>query len=283
MVSLPVSSSSAPDADLAPIRAAFDLHCHILPAWDDGPKTLETTLLMVQRALESGIQIIAATPHVGRAFKGVEHPASSIAGAAAKLQTELDARHLSVQIVPGAEILLGSVDLLRAGGPLPEWTLAGAGKYALVESPFGSWPDFGNNLLYELMVRGVRPIIAHPERYRDVQKDIAKIERAVSQGALLQITAGSVLGQTTKEMHLCALKLLDAGWVHLVASDAHNATHAWPGETISAVEKRVGAPRARQIYEANPRAILDGQPVPAQLPIRKAASPSFLSRLLGKR
>lgn len=263
----------------APIRAAFDLHCHILPAWDDGPKTLEQSLTMIERALASGIETIVATPHVGRAFRGVEHPASEIPHGVERLQAELDARGLAVKIVPGAEILLGSVDVRREGGLLPQWTVGGMGKYALVESPYGSWPNFGNELLYELGRRSVQPIIAHPERYVDVQKDIAKIEAAVTQSALLQITAGSILGQTTKEMQSCALRLLDAGWVHLVASDAHNNSHAWPGEAIKAVEKRVGSARARQIFEDNPRAILEGQPIARQIAPEKSSS--GLSRLFG--
>jgi protein-tyrosine phosphatase len=274
-----MASSSSSSA--APIRAAFDLHCHILPAWDDGPKTLDSTLRMIERAKNSGIETIVATPHVGRAFKGVEHPAASIAEGVEKLQAELDSRDMGVQILPGAELLLGSVDLLGDKGVLPEWTVANRGQYALVESPYSSWPNFGNNLLYELMLRGVRPIIAHPERYVDVQKDMAKIEGAVSQGALLQITAGSFLGQTGKEMNACALKLLDAGWVHIVSSDAHNSEHAWPGETIEFIENRIGAGRARQIFEDNPRAVLEGKPIPPQMAPEKAEkSGSVFSRFL---
>jgi protein-tyrosine phosphatase len=272
------SSSSTPSA---PIRAAFDLHCHILPAWDDGPKTLEIVLAMLERARQSGIETIIATPHVGRAFKGVEHDASLIPGGVEKLQAELDSRGIGVKILPGAEILLGSVDLLGDKGISENWTVANNRKYALVESPYRSWPDFGNNLLYELMRRGVRPIIAHPERYMDVQKDITKIEAAVTQGALLQITAGSILGQNGKEMLVCCQRLLDAGWVHIVASDAHNVDHAWPGEAIETVTKRIGAPRARQIFETNPRAIIEGKPIPTQIaPAKVEPSGSFFSRLM---
>jgi protein-tyrosine phosphatase len=272
------SSSSTPSA---PIRAALDLHCHILPAWDDGPKTLEGVLAMLERARQSGIDTIVATPHVGRAFKGVEHDASLIPQGVEKLQAELDSRGIGIKILPGAEILLGSVDLLGDKGISLHWTVANNQKYALVESPYRSWPDFGNNLLYQLMLRGVRPIIAHPERYMDVQKDIARIEHAVTQGALLQITAGSILGHNGKEMQVCSQRLLDAGWVHVVASDAHNGDHAWPGEAIEAVEKRIGGARARQIFETNPRAIIDGKPIPTQIPPQKVeVKGSFLSRLM---
>ncbi|RYG74577.1 tyrosine protein phosphatase [bacterium] len=255
-----------------------------MPAWDDGPKTLEGVLAMLERARTAGIETIVATPHVGRAFKGVEHPAESIAEGVEKLQAELDARGIAIKVLPGAEILLGSVDLLGEKGVLPHWTVGNEGKYALVESPYRSWPDFGNNLLYELMLRGVRPIIAHPERYVDVQKDLSKMETPVSQGALLQITAGSILGQHGKEMQVCAQRLLDAGWVHVIASDAHNPDHPWPGETIDAVVKRVGEPRARQIFEDNPRAILAGKAIPTQIaPAKAEGGRSLLGRLFGGR
>lgn len=267
----------------SPIRASYDLHCHILPAWDDGAKTLDETLAMLARAQTAGIETVTATPHVGRAFKGVEHAASEIAVGAAKLQSELDARGIAVKIVPGAEILLGSVDLLGDAGILPAWTYGGMGKYALIESPYRAWPEFGNSMVYQIKLRGVTPIIAHPERYIDVQKDIARMESAVSQGALLQITAGSILGQTERAMQKCALALLDAGLAHLVSSDAHNPTHAWPGETVDAVVKRVGESRARQMFENNPLAVLEGTSFPGQIAPEKGAGGGFLGRLLGAR
>ncbi|PQV64865.1 protein-tyrosine phosphatase [Abditibacterium utsteinense] len=272
------SSSSA-----APIGAPYDLHCHILPAWDDGAKTLDDSLQMLERAQKFGTTTIIATPHVGRAFRGVEHEASSIADGVEKLQTEVDARELKIKILPGAEILLGSVDLLGEAGVLPAWTVAGAGKYALIESPYRAWPEFGNSMVYQLKLRGVTPIIAHPERYLDVQKDIKRMENAISQGAILQITAGTILGQTDKAMQKCCFSLLDAGWAHLVASDAHNPGHAWPGETIEAVQKRVGEARARQIFEDNPRAVVEGSVFPVQVKPEKVESSSFMGRLFGGR
>ncbi len=266
-----------------PIHAATDLHCHILPGWDDGAKTLDETLAMLARARVAGIEIIIATPHVGRAFKGVEHPATEIAAGVAKLQCELDSRGVGIQIVPGAEILLGSVDILGDAGILPAWTVGGMGKYALIESPYRAWPEFGNSMVYQIKLRGVTPIIAHPERYIDVQKDIARMESAVSQGAILQVTAGSILGQTDRAMQKCALALLDAGLAHLVSSDAHNPTHAWPGEAVEAVVKRVGEPRARQIFENNPLAVVQGAPFPGQIAPEKSGGGGLLGRLFGAR
>lgn len=274
-----MSSLLAAASEDAPISAHTDLHCHILPAWDDGAKTLEDALQMLERARKCGTTTITATPHVGRAFRGVEHEAASIAEGVQKLQAEIDARGLGIQILPGAEILLGSVDLLGDAGVLPEWTVAGAGKYALIESPYRTWPEFGNSMVLQLKMRGVTPIIAHPERYIDVQKDIARIENALGNGAVLQITAGTLLGHNDKAMQKCCFALLDAGFAHLVSSDAHNVSHAWPGEAIEVVQKRVGTSRARQIFEANPRAVLEGKIFPVQIRPEKIESASLLGRL----
>ncbi len=267
---------------LAPIRAPYELHCHILPAWDDGAKTLEDALKMLARAQKAGISTIIATPHVGRAFRGVEHEAASIAAGVERLQKEVDARDLGIKILPGAEILLGSVDLMGEAGVFPEWTVAGAGKYALIESPYLAWPEFGNSIVHQLKLRGITPIIAHPERYKDVQKNIERMENAVNQGAILQITAGTILGQVDKAMQKCCMALLDAGFAHLIASDAHNPSHAWPGEAIEAVQKRVGEARARQIFEANPRAVVEGTIFPAQVRPEKSEGGSLLGRLFGR-
>ena len=266
-----------------PIRAPYDLHCHILPAWDDGAKTLEDSLQMLERAYKSGTSTVVATPHVGRAFRGVEHEAATIVDGVAKLQKEVDARKMELKLLPGAEIMLGSVDLLGETGVSPFWTVAGASKYALIESPYRAWPEFGNSMVHQLKLRGITPVIVHPERYLDVQKDIARMENAVGQGAVLQITAGTILGQTDKAMQKCCMALLDAGYAHLVASDAHNPTHAWPGETIEVVRKRVGEARARQIFEDNPRAIIEGLAFPIQVKPEKGASGSLLGRLFGNR
>ena len=277
-----MSSSPSASNGTAPICAPYDLHCHILPAWDDGAKTLEDSLAMLARAHKNGTTTITATPHVGRAFRGVEHEAESIADGVEKLQKVVDARGLEVKILPGAEILLGSVDLLGESGVLPSWTVAGAGKYALIESPYRAWPEFGNSMVHQLKLRGITPIIAHPERYLDVQKDIARMENAVGQGAVLQITAGTVLGQNDKAMQKCCMALLDAGFAHLVSSDAHNPGHAWPGEAIEVVKKRVGEARARQIFEANPRAIIEGSAFPVQIRPEKSGGGSLIGRLFGK-
>ncbi len=269
-----------------PITAPFDLHCHALPDWDDGPDNLDGSLALLGRAESAGTQTLVATPHIGRKWKHREnHSSEAIADAVERLNAAARARGLSIRVVPGAELLMGAIDIGGADEIKASWTYGNAGKWALIESPGVTWPTFGNHIVYELARRGIRSVLAHPERYADVQKDVNVLATALGQGALVQITAGVLSGQMAdKAMSRCAAQLLRAGMVHLVASDAHMAEHTMPGEVVAHVVERVGELRARQIFEDNPRAVLEGGSVAPQFDVapQAAASGSFWGKLWGR-
>ena len=268
------------------IRARYDLHCHALPAWDDGPDTLDDSLALLERAQGAGTQTLVATPHVGRNWKNREaHSSSHIPDAVEELNAAAAAKGLSIRVVPGAELLMGAIDIGGAGDIKASWTYGNAKKWALIESPGMTWPTFGNHIVYELARRGIRSVLAHPERYADVHKDPNILETALSQGALVQVTAGVISGQVNdKNMSKCVSNLFKLGMVHLVASDAHTANHTMPGEVVEEVVARVGEARARQIFEDNPKAVIEGTSVPPQHAVSSASSPGggFWSRLRGK-
>jgi protein-tyrosine phosphatase len=252
------SSLTTPTAGREQIVARVDLHCHLLPAWDDGPPTLDESLAMARRAAESGMTHIVVTPHVGRAFNGVEHPPEEIPPAVEKLQKEIDAAGINLTLVPGAEVLLGVVNF---GGRTinPNLTVGGGQKYALVESPYRHWPDFGESTLYQLSMSGITPIIAHPERYSQVIKDVGFFERTVNSGALLQITAGSLTGENGPQLKATAERLLELGWVAVISSDAHTSTHALPADAVDRVVEIVGPEQAKIILEDNPLRIVQNK------------------------
>ena len=269
-----------------PITARFDLHCHALPAWDDGPDTLEDSLALLERAQNCGTQTLVATPHVGRKWKHREaHTSEEIPGAVEQINAAAHARGLTIRVVPGAELLMGAIDIGGGDDINDSWTYAGRCKWALIESPNMAWPTFGNHIVYELARRGIRSVLAHPERYADVQKDINVLATALGQGALVQVTAGVLSGQMNdRAMSRCAAQLLKAGMVHLVASDAHTAAHTMPGEVVGHVIERVGTGRARQIFEDNPRAVLEGTAIAPQFEVspQTATGGGFWGKLFGK-
>lgn len=244
------------------IRVEADLHCHLLPDWDDGPASSELSLQMAQKAVAAGLRRILVTPHVGRAVRATpERPARDIPAAAAQLEQAFRAAGLDLSLVPGAELTFADVQLPRRIAAEPWLTVGGHGRYILIESTFGRWPHYANQMLYELSLAGITAIIAHPERLSDAQKDISILRPAVERGALLQITAQSLLGGDERRSRQCSHALLQAGLVALVASDAHSLKSVLPTEVAGLVQKVVGHEAAQRILRDNPQHILDGETV----------------------
>ncbi len=245
----------------------IDLHCHILPEWDDGPDTLDESLAMAQKFADAGMKIVFATPHVGRDFRRrkQKRPADVIAQGVLSLQNAINERGIALQVLPGAEILLGSVDVQERLPDEVALTYGHKGKFALIESPFPNWPPFGWQVVQNMSGQGITPVIAHPERYMDVQKDPKIMEQIISAGGVIQITADAILGTMTKPMRDCCFRLLRDGQVSLVASDAHSTKNSLPLECVEKVISIVGEEAARQIFVDNPRRLLNGERVRAPM------------------
>lgn len=240
-----------------------DLHCHILPDWDDGPNTLDESLAMCERAAQAGMKIITATPHVGRDFRRrkLKRPSETIAAGVAELQSALDERGIPIQILPGAEILLGSVDVQTRLPAEVALTYGQRGNFALIESPFPTWPPFGLQVVQGMTARDVVPVIAHPERYQDVQRDPKIMAQISNAGGVLQLTADSILGHNGKPMRDCCLRMLRDSEVSFIASDAHSLKNSLPRDCMDKVIELVGERAARIIFVENPRRLLEGKRV----------------------
>lgn len=235
--------------------ATADLHCHLLPDWDDGPRNFDESLQLATRAVESGIKTILVTPHVGRAFGSkTERDARQIATATAELEREIKERGVAINLVPGAELIL-TPGLAQRVANEPWLTVGGQGRHVLVECPFNTWTEGIDRILFEMSLNGVTPIIAHPERLSDVQKDLSIIKAVAERGAMLQITARSLTG-SDRRTRKCSEQLLAAGLVSLVASDAHRENHVAINDVVSLVAAAVGEEMAHQILVENPANIL---------------------------
>jgi protein-tyrosine phosphatase len=238
-----------------------DLHCHLLPNWDDGSRSLEESFQMASRAAAHGVKQIVVTPHVGRAFGGrQEKAAHKIPSVVADLERKIHDRGIAVNLVSGAEIVLSLPNLEERLQCEPWLTIGGQGRYILAESPFDTWPKNAEQLLFRLSLLGITPIIAHPERLVDVQQNIDVMRRLVERGALLQVTAQSVFGSNHRRAQCCQ-KLLGAGLVALVASDAHNAKGLWPSEITTPLRELIGEEATHKILVKTPLSIIAGEPV----------------------
>ena len=258
----------------------IDLHTHVLPGIDDGPDDLAGSVAVAEVAAHGGIRTLVATPHLRADHPGVR-PAE-LAGRARELTEHLRARGLPVEVLPGAE-----VDLQTAAGLADEElalaTLAGNGGDLLVETPYGPPADDFSERVMELAARGFRITLAHPERSPAFQEDPAAVGALVERGVLVQLTARSVSGRRTASA-TTARTLLEHGWAHVLASDAHAIDRRPPdlGAALSHAAELL--PHARAELEwmvtAAPRAILDGRPLPER---PQRASRSFRERMLRRR
>lgn len=262
--------------------ASVDLHCHLLPDWDDGPSNLEEALALATAAVDNGIRKILVTPHVGRPLRNrMERPARDIPEATAAFQETLRGQGIDLDLVPGAELTFADADLDQRLREEPWLSVGGQGRYILIESTFGSWPRYANQMLYRLSLAGATAIIAHPERLPDVQKDVSILYEAVEQGAVLQITARSLQGLDGPQVKACCVRLLKAGVVGVVASDAHAAHSIWPSAVQEILESVVGAEEAHRILLDNPRAVLEGRPVVTTGPPREVPPTGLWGKLRG--
>ncbi|KPJ63538.1 MAG: hypothetical protein AMS15_00060 [Planctomycetes bacterium DG_23] len=198
----------------------IDLHCHILPGLDDGPKTWEESLQMARIACEDGITTIVATPHFWP--QKYEPTKKQILDKTSEFNRLLTEEKIDVKVLPGASIHLheGLVEGLRSGELM---TLNDTGKYVLLELPHQSVPNI-TSLLFRLELARIKPIIARPERNREVQKSPSVLEGLCRRGCLLQTTASSFLGTFGDKAKLCARTLLwEKEAMLFVATDAHSA------------------------------------------------------------
>jgi protein-tyrosine phosphatase len=241
----------------------IDIHTHILPAVDDGADDLQTAVAMVRLAAADGITHIVATPH-HEAFE--KWPRAEIVRRVAELQQELDRLDIDVTVIPGCEIFLYQ-DTLRdleheLAGPL------GESRYLLMESGFHQFGPPELAILKEVIAWGYTPVLAHPERIIPIQQDLSLIEDIILGGALVQITAAIAEGACRSgrfsrlfpghNARATALELLHRGWVHVLASDAHNTTTRRPclAGARAAVGELFGAERATAMVTSTPARIL---------------------------
>ena len=171
----------------------IDLHAHVLPGIDDGPSTWEESLLMCRQAVEDGITTLVATPHI---TPGVyANTRESIAAGVEELRGRLDAAGIPLVIVPSAEVWLDPDLLLDGDAVIPYLGDGGGRRFVLIHVPPRVVLDSVCDLVHTLASRGVTPIVSHPERHREFQKEPEQLRALVAAGALSQVTAASVVGQ----------------------------------------------------------------------------------------
>lgn len=235
----------------------IDIHCHILPEVDDGPRDWETAAEMCRMAAADGIEHIVATPHSNdRYFYDREYLAELLL----KLQSRVGE---SPRLSLGCDFHL-SYDNLQAVLACPErYTVAGA-SYLLIELSNYSVPAQLEECFSQLGDKGITPIITHPERNPILQNSLPRVLAWVEQGCAIQVTGSALTGAWGERALRTARWLLEHHAVHVLATDAHGAKHRTP--VLSAARDmaaQIASPEVAQaLVEENPRAIISGSALP---------------------
>jgi protein-tyrosine phosphatase len=235
----------------------IDLHCHLLPGIDDGARTTAEALDMARTAVDDGIDYAVMTPHLhpGR----YENTRSSTAEPLREFRTALRKEQIDLEIRAAAEVRLAVEILpLLEQDEVPFLGEMDGYRIMLLEFPHSHITHGAENLIQKLLDKKIRPIIAHPERNKEVIRDLAKVKPFVEMGCLLQLTASAVAGHFGKGPHLCARQLLERGLVNVLATDAHNLKGRRPElrAGMQAAAEIVGEAAAHEMVHENPRAIL---------------------------
>jgi len=263
----------------------IDLHLHILPGVDDGPATLDDAVALAQAAAAAGTRTVVATSHVSDRYP---NRAAGLAEARARLQEELAARDVALEVLPGAEIAIPQIADL-AEDELRALALGGADAL-LVEAPLSPAVSDVEPVLRGLLARGHRVVLAHPERSPLFLTQRSLLTMLVAEGVLTSITASSITGRFGRTVARFARELLDHGLVHDIASDAHDLAGRRPEVLPVLAEAEALLPglgeQVSWLTGEAPRAILAGErlpPPPPPLPPREPERRGLLARLRSAR
>lgn len=196
----------------------IDIHSHLLFGVDDGPKTMEGTMRLIEGAVVEGISQLIVTPH---AYSPQYHvQASEIESQVRLIQDIINAADIELTLFTGQEVRIHE-DLIQNILNKNILTLADS-RYLLLELPTEHVPAYTTNIIHSLVDKDIIPVIAHPERNRGIAENPERLERLVRQGALAQVTAGSVAGHFGKSTQKLSMQLIEANLIHAYGSDAHH-------------------------------------------------------------
>jgi protein-tyrosine phosphatase len=230
------------------MRCVIDVHCHILPGVDDGADSLETALAMARRAVADGITAIVATPHYNVHWCV---QSDRVRASIAMLRNALHDASIPLHVFPGNEVRLDDVrDVLQDLDADAFCTLADKRRYVLLEQPWTAYAPHTLAVIAQLLERGIRAIVPHPERHSFLREDVHLLQAMVDAGAWLQVTADSLLGNNGNVVQTAAWDVVDRGWAHVIATDAHNVKRAPTLANASRlIAERIGAQKVEDMWK----------------------------------
>jgi protein-tyrosine phosphatase len=234
-----------------------DLHCHILPGLDDGPRTMEESVEMGRAAIAAGTTHLVATPHANSEFF-FDYP--RIRSLCKELQTELGDQ---LKLTTGCDFHLNPENLAALRSQSPRFCI-NQKNYLLVEFNEIAIPPAVDQTLHEIQLAEIRPIVTHPERNKLLRLRPERLADWVRHGCFGQVTGGALTGRFGTQALENAMRWIGAGLIHFVCSDAHNMSSRPISlqAAFAVVEKEFGKETASALFVENPMAAFEGRDLP---------------------
>ena len=192
------------------MRGMIDVHCHIVPAVDDGAASKKEVRNLLLQEYKSGVRELILTPHYRKGM--FETPRDIVERRAEYVAREVDRIRLDMQVYLGCEYH-ANADMLMELCKEERFRMNG-GRYVLVE--FSGRHDYQRvrNYIYQLQQEGYCPVVAHVERYPQVIKQLEQVEELIELGAMIQVNAGSLLGENGFRMKNVSTQIAEERWIH---------------------------------------------------------------------
>ncbi|MCZ8021942.1 MAG: capsular biosynthesis protein [Cyclobacteriaceae bacterium] len=194
-----------------------DIHSHLLPGLDDGVRTTTESIELIKCFQDLGYTRLITSPHVHELYRNT---AKNITQQHQKLTDALVQAGITLEVIATAEYNLD--DWFISQFNTNETLLPFGGNYLLIETNFFAEPLILNEIIFKIKSRKYNPVLAHPERYLYLQKNMARIEDLQQRGILFQLNSVSLAGAYGPAAERTARELIDRGMVHILGSDCHN-------------------------------------------------------------
>jgi len=237
------------------VSGYIDLHSHWVAGIDDGARTVEDSRDLLYALRDLGFVTVVATPHMRTGM--FDNTRQQIQQAYDATIRELGEDEGLPELSLASEHHLDDIVFQRLidGDALPYR----GGKTALIEFPNERFPLKHEDRLFDLRCRHIRPVLAHPERYRPVWKDIERLDKLLDGGTVLLLDVAALVGKYGRQPTQCAHRLLEEGYYYAACSDAHRASDAEStAKGIARLVELMGKEEADFLLSEGPSNILEG-------------------------
>jgi protein-tyrosine phosphatase len=241
--------------NLTPVRGLVDLHCHWVAGIDDGARTPAEGIAMLEGLRAAGFDLVVATPHMRPGM--FENTRSDLERAFQRMAPSIEGRRDLPRVALSSEHYFDDIVYARllAGEALP---YPGERSVLLEFYDMGFPPTIEHRLL-DLRRRKLLPVIAHPERYREIWQSADRLERLVEAGATALLDTAALIGKYGKMPRRSAEELLERGLYHAACSDAHRPNDvAEVMKGMKYIERKYGPEEVQFLFCEGPQALLAG-------------------------